>query len=223
MNGARGVVVAIVYADAGTDRVDGNSMASAGWPKCDSHTAKFPRGIDNCPLPDFVVVHFPSYTGKPLFKGLPKTWVPIPCCEVRSQTSRSMARFGCPLRLAWALTFHKCQGITAREGTIISFAGSRMKNAVSQPGLAFVGWTRATTWERVAFQSLPPLEDFIAVRMHQAFKAREDFEAAADELHDAFLRKRGITEDMQIRAHPEHLKTICTQTGWTLCHRIGGE
>ena len=58
MNGARGVVVAIVYADAGTDRVDGNSMASAGWPKCDSHTAKFPRGLDNCPLPDFVPLSF---------------------------------------------------------------------------------------------------------------------------------------------------------------------
>ena len=81
-----------------------------------------------------------------------------------------------------------------------------MRNAVSQPGLAFVGWTRATTWARVAFQSLPPLEDFIAVRLQQAFKARAEFEASADKLHDSFLHRRGITEDMQIQAHQKHLQ-----------------
>ena len=206
MNGARGIVVAICYATARSQRVDGNAMAGTGWPDTDSRG--MPRGLDQCPLPDFVVVQFPSYKGPQIFAGLPSTWVPIPCCEVRSQTSKSCVRVGVPLKLAWALTFHKSQGITAPEGTLISFEGSRMPRAASKPGLAFVGWTRATTWEKVVFQKLPPIEDFLAVRMQTDFKSRTLFEAEADKLHDDLLLRHGITEAAHIADHQEHLKRV---------------
>jgi len=216
MNGARGVVVAILYPAKGAERIDGSVMAASGWPS--SGGRALPRGVDQCPLPDFVVVYFPSYSGPALFENLPRKWVPVPCCEVRSQSSKSLVRFGCPLRLAWALTFHKSQGITALEGTIISFKGARMRSAVSRPGLAFVGWTRATTWAKVAFQSLPPFEDFLAIRLQQDFKARTFFESTADELHDSLLRRRGITEEMQIQGHHEHLKAVVLEKRETSCH-----
>jgi len=90
MNGARGVVVAIVYAAPETQRVDGNEMAGAGCPSSDG--VSLPRGADNCHLPDFVVVHFPDYTGLPLLPGLPRTWVPIPCIEVRSNINKAYMR-----------------------------------------------------------------------------------------------------------------------------------
>ena len=64
MNGARGIVVAIVYVPQGQNRKDGISLAGVG----------FPSGKRHCPLPDFVVVHFPGYTGPALFLGLPRTW-----------------------------------------------------------------------------------------------------------------------------------------------------
>ena len=206
MNGARGVVVAICYPPMQSQRVDGEAVEGTGWPALDSRGMA--RGIDNCPLPDFVVVHFPSYKGPQIFPGLPSTWVPIPCCEVRSQSSKACTRIGVPLKLAWALTIHKSQGITAPEGTLISFEGSRMPRAASKPGLAFVGWTRATTWEKVVFQKLPPIEDFLAVRMQSDFKARTVFEAEADKFHDELLLRHGITESAHIADHQEHLKRV---------------
>ena len=92
---------------------------------------------------------------------------------------------------AFAMTIHKSQGITAHEGSI---------------GLAFVAWTRATTFKKVAFQSIPPLEDFVAVRLSREFQLREEFETKADDFHDAFLKSRGIAQDKHLAAHLEHLE-----------------
>jgi ERCC4-related helicase len=80
-----------------------------------------------------------------------------------------------------------------------------MPRAVSKLGLAFVAWTRATKWSKVAFQSIPPLEEFLAVRLSREFQLRETFETKADDLHQALLESRGITNEMQIKEHCEHL------------------
>ena len=136
------------------------------------------------------------------------TWVPIPCILVRAEKRRGCARAGIPLKLAWALTIHKAQGITEPEGTITSFEGSRMPRAVSKMGLALVAWTRATNWARVAFRQLPPLEEFLALRMSRDFKARQKFEAIADAKHDAFLLSRGVQPLAHMEAHKEHLRRV---------------
>ena len=99
MNGARGVVVAIIYASEGRDRVDGQSLATTGWPS--SERISLPRGLHKCPMPDYVVIHFPMYKGDALFSnGLPKTWVPIPCVDVRGSTQKNSSdRFALEIRL----------------------------------------------------------------------------------------------------------------------------
>ena len=66
MNGARGIVVGIVYTDAGERRVDGQGVSSG-----------VPDG-DHSPLPECVVVHFPECAGPALSEGCPRTWVPVP-------------------------------------------------------------------------------------------------------------------------------------------------
>ena len=48
MNGARGVVVAILYAAANAERLDGCQLASTGYPSSDG--GRFPRGLDRCPI-----------------------------------------------------------------------------------------------------------------------------------------------------------------------------
>ena len=122
MNGARGVDVAILYVATGAARTDENELAGDGFPA--TVPGGFPRGLEQCPIPDMVIVHFPAYAGPPCFEDLPCTWVPVPCAEVRHQRMKSLTRVGIPLRLSWALTFHKSQGIIAKEGCVVSFAVS---------------------------------------------------------------------------------------------------
>ena len=86
-------------------------------------------------------------------------------------------------------TIHKSQGITAQEGTIVSFDGSKGRASVAKLGLAFVAWTRATSWSRVGFHKLPPFADFLAARLTREFSARADFEQKADAL---FVKLFGV-------------------------------
>ena len=74
----------------------------------------------------------------------------------------------------------------------------------AQLGLAFVGWTRATEWSKVAFQSLPPFDHFLAMRKQPAFKQMCAFETEADSLHDGVLASRGLDVSQHVRAHRDH-------------------
>ena len=77
-----------------------------------------------------------------------------------------------------------------------------MIRAVSRMGLAFVAWTRSTSWERMAFVSL---------RFAKEFRARESFEAWADGRHDSLLAARGLDEGQHIQQHQQHLRGFLRQ------------
>ena len=89
MNGARGVVVAILYCEDGEGRADGQPASSG-----------YPRGREFALLLDLVIVY------------APKTWVPVPSMTVRNDKSNFLSRTGIPLSLCWALAVHKSQGLT---------------------------------------------------------------------------------------------------------------
>lgn len=192
INGARGVVVAILYpGDAG--RVDGLD------PPC-----RHPKGPELCPLPDYVVVHFPEYKGSAFFPNLPSTWVPVPAVKVQNEKNKALSRVAIPLKLCWALTVHKSQGLTCGEGVVVDLSVTKgSRNPIATPGVAFVAWTRATSWPRVAFRELPKLSSFLDIRKRPDFLRRAEFEKWADEQHDATMKEHGVTPETELsRAAP---------------------
>ena len=162
----------------------------------------FPSGKRCCPMPLYVVVHFPSYTGKPFFANCPATWVPIPQVSNTDKDRRSWSRTGVPLRLSWAMTIHKSQGLTASEGCIVDLRVCSKRNPLSMAGLAFVAWTRTESFERLAFRQLPSLLQFFECRQQKDFKQRESFELEAAKRHAAYLLKQyGITSEQEVEEH----------------------
>ena len=214
MNGARGVIVAISYAPLGKGRLDEQARAGTGFPQ--AVPKGLPRGLDACPIPNFIIVNFPEYAGLSIFPGLPRTWVPIPCEQAACTSSKSLLRWNVPLRLAYSFTFHKCQGLTIPEGTVVSFAGSKVRAPCSKAGLPYVGWTRATSWSRVAFHGLPPLQEFINVRATPELRCRLQFEHLAESKHDDFLEAMDVSQVQHAEDHKRHLDACVSDA---LCRR----
>ena len=96
---------------------------------------------------------------------------------------------------------------------MVSFEGARGSQAVSKLGLAFVAWTRATRWEKMAFHKLPPLADFVAARLTREFAARCAFESYADDLVEKFLQQRGLSVESLVQAHQTHFKAMEARNG----------
>ena len=93
----------ILYLEPGAERTDGSALAGTGIPT--SPKQAFPRGLQSCPIPGFIVVHFPDYQGPTCFNNLPRTWTPASCVEVLHKTTKSgLTRAGVPLQLACAIT-----------------------------------------------------------------------------------------------------------------------
>jgi hypothetical protein len=191
MNGARGIVVAIMFRKAGEFRSDGLSAPTG-----------IPCGPNVCPLADIVIVHFPGYTGQAFFQGYPRTWVPVPAVKVLNERKKSQWRIAIPLKLCWAMTVHKSQGITSDEGIILNLATTSGRNPVDKAGLPFVGFTRTRGFETFAVHELPALSCFYAVRNTKVFAERANYETLAARYHTEYLlQSEGMTLEQEYQKH----------------------
>ena len=160
-------------------------------------------------MPLYVIVHFPSYSGLPFFDHLPRTWVPVPQSCIQHKDRKSLSRTGTPLKLSWAMTIHKSQGLTATEGCIVDLRVRSKRNPVALSGLAFVALTRTESFDRLAFKSLPRLLDFFECRQHKDFKLREKFELEASKKHDLhLLNVYGLTAMQEVEQHYAHTEQM---------------
>ena len=143
----------------------------------------------------------------PFFPDAPRTWVPVLAVRIQSAKRKTMFRTSIPLRLSWALTVHKCQGITSEEGTVFNMEVSKKRNPIRTAGLAFVGFTRTRGFDKFAVQALPPLRDFYEMRKTADFKNRVEFEAVARCNHERFLLETtGMSLEDEYQAHAEREK-----------------
>ena len=105
------------------------------------------KGPSNA-LPEVILVEFPGYTGPP-FLSENKKIVPITPVERRIDcTCHYCKRKQIPLRLGWATTIHKCQGMTIGEGETnryIVINPGKPSFETSNPGALFVALSRAKT------------------------------------------------------------------------------
>ena len=97
-------------------------------------------------LPDAVMVEFHSYTGPPFVDENPKL-VPLLPVERKLDCSCNFCRRKqIPLRLGWASTIHRCQGMTIGKGEpnsyIVINPGTRAFES-RNPGALFVALSRA--------------------------------------------------------------------------------
>jgi hypothetical protein len=97
-------------------------------------------------LPDVVMVEVPNYTGPPFSNTNPKI---IPIFPVERKVDcycHSCKRKQIPLRLGWATTIHKCQGMTIGDGEVNRYIvinpGTKAFES-RNPGALFVALSRA--------------------------------------------------------------------------------
>ena len=151
----------------------------------------------------YVVVDFPKYVGPAFFADHP-TWVPVRPLRNRHKRIKQWQRIQIPLALAWGVTIHKSQGLTFPDGVVVDFCHQPTYQPVAHVGLAFVGMSRCTSWEKQAFRNIPGYWEFRKMLKEPLFRWRSAFEDRMDSLHDATMerfRSRAWTVDLDLDAH----------------------
>ena len=115
-------------------------------------------------LPIAVMVHFDSYSGPTLHDGT----VPItPLCRSWSSSGVQCSRLQLPLKLAWAVTIHKSQGLTLDK--VVIDVGKREFST----GLSFVACSRVRRLQDLLFSPPFPFQRLSSLANSCRLKERQ--------------------------------------------------
>ena len=171
VNGAMGTVVAICYDDAGESP---------------------PR------LPVAVTVRFDSFSGPTLSDGS----VPItPLRRTWLSTDKTCSRLQLPLKLAWAVTIHKCQGMTLNKAVVD--LGKKEFSA----GLTFVACSRVRQLKDLLF--VPP---FPFQRVANLASSYRHSERLHEEKRLQTLCNKQLSGEVISSTSPVHVMDMCEST-----------
>ena len=171
VNGAMGTVVAICYDDAGESP---------------------PR------LPVAVTVRFDSFSGPTLSDGS----VPItPLRRTWLSTDKTCSRLQLPLKLAWAVTIHKCQGMTLNKAVVD--LGKKEFSA----GLTFVACSRVRQLKDLLFVTPFPFQ-----RVANLASSYRHSERLHEEKRLQTLCNKQLSGEVISSTSPVHVMDMCEST-----------
>ena len=171
VNGAMGTVVAICYDDAGESP---------------------PR------LPIAVTVRFDSFSGPTLSDGS----VPItPLRRTWLSTDKTCSRLQLPLKLAWAVTIHKCQGMTLNKAVVD--LGKKEFSA----GLTFVACSRVRQLKDLLFVTPFPFQ-----RVANLASSYRHSERLHEEKRLQTLCNKQLSGEVISSTSPVHVMDMCEST-----------
>ena len=171
VNGAMGTVVAICYDDAGESP---------------------PR------LPVAVTVRFDSFSGPTLSDGS----VPItPLRRTWLSTDKTCSRLQLPLKLAWAVTIHKCQGMTLNKAVVD--LGKKEFSA----GLTFVACSRVRQLKDLLFVTPFPFQ-----RVANLASSYRHSERLHEEKRLQTLCNKQLSGKVISSTSPVHVMDMCEST-----------
>ena len=171
VNGAMGTVVAICYDDAGESP---------------------PR------LPVAVTVRFDSFSGPTLLDGS----VPItPLCRTWLSTDKTCSRLKLPLKLAWAVSIHKCQGMTLNKAVVD--LGKKEFSA----GLTFVACSHVRQLKDLLFVTPFPFQ-----RVANLASSYRHSERLHEEKSLQTLCNKQLSGEVISSTSPVHVMDMCEST-----------
>lgn len=110
------------------------------------HDITWSQGHDPSSLPSLLLITFADYTG-PHFPGCPQSTVPVfPVFRRFEFKGIACSRTQFPLRLAYAITVHKSQGLTLPKVIL------NLKQKEHTPGLSYVAMSRVKTLDSLMFE-----------------------------------------------------------------------
>ena len=147
-------------------------------------------------LPISVMVHFDNYSGPTLHDGT----VPItPLCRTWSSSRGQCSRLQLPLKLAWAVTIHKSQGLTLDK--VVIDVGKREFSS----GLTFVACSRVRQLKYVLFTPPFPFQHLSNLANSQRLQERQEEDVRLLSLHVSPLTNRSIPSSSSVLSTPMDL------------------